>query len=87
MSSSRAVEYQLIHGRRVETSYNGVLFCGVVVEETRNTVAIRTDRGVKTLPKKEAVFRFNPGEPHEVKIDGSLLVGRPIERLLRERRR
>ncbi|MEM1942880.1 MAG: ribonuclease P protein subunit [Candidatus Caldarchaeum sp.] len=87
MSSSRMVEHQLLHGRRVETSYNGVVFRGVVVEETRNTVAIRTDWGVKTLPKKETVFRFNPGEPNEVKIDGSLLVGRPVERLSRERRR
>ncbi|MEM4561208.1 MAG: ribonuclease P protein subunit [Candidatus Caldarchaeum sp.] len=87
MSLSKEVAYLLIHGWRVEASYNGMLFSGVVVDESRSTITIRTDKGVKTLPKKEAVFRFNPGEPHEVKIDGSRLFGRPIERLLRERRR
>ncbi len=60
---------------------------GRVVDETRNTLVIETGEREKTIPKNETVFRFTledeDGEP-VVEIDGTLLVGRPEERILKK---
>ncbi|MEM3382841.1 MAG: ribonuclease P protein component 1 [Nitrososphaerales archaeon] len=54
---------------------------GEVVDETKNTLKIYTKDRIKTIPKAHSVFIFNLPDGIKVKIHGSLLVGRPEERL------
>jgi RNase P/RNase MRP subunit p29 len=69
-----------ILGRRLKAFYNGKMFEGVVVGETKNMVEVETVTGVKKLPKNETVFYLDEGG---VKIEGRKLVGRSFERMLR----
>ncbi|MCS7129508.1 MAG: ribonuclease P protein subunit [Candidatus Caldarchaeum sp.] len=85
MSNNLSHSDLFILGKRVEAVYNNRVFIGFVVDETRNTIKIRTDKGDRTLPKSQTKLRINPDEPSEVKIEGACLVGRPHERLLRVR--
>lgn len=62
---------------------------GRVVDETRNTLVIETGDTETTVPKDESVFRFaleDEGGEDEilVEIEGTLLVGRPEERILKK---
>ena len=56
---------------------------GKVVDETKNTFVIETEKGMKRVIKQNAVFEFRLGK-RRVRIDGRLLVGRPEERLKKE---
>jgi RNase P/RNase MRP subunit p29 len=69
-----------ILGRRMKAFYNGKMFKGVVVGETKNMVEVETVTGVKKVPKNETVFYLDEGG---VKIEGRKLVGRSFERMLR----
>ena len=69
-----------ILGRRMKAFYNGKVFEGVVVGETKNMVEVETVTGVKKVPKNETVFYLDEGG---VKIEGRKLVGRSFERMLR----
>jgi RNase P/RNase MRP subunit p29 len=69
-----------ILGRRLKAFYNGKMFEGVVVGETKNMVEVETLTGVKKVPKNETVFYLDEGG---VKIEGMKLVGRSFERMLR----
>jgi RNase P/RNase MRP subunit p29 len=69
-----------ILGRRMKAFYNGKMFEGVVVGETKNMVEVETLTGVKKVPKNETVFYLDEGG---VKIEGRKLVGRSFERMLR----
>jgi RNase P/RNase MRP subunit p29 len=69
-----------ILGRRMKAFYNGKMFEGVVVGETKNMVEVETVTGVKKVPKNETVFYLDKGG---VKIEGRKLVGRSFERMLR----
>jgi RNase P/RNase MRP subunit p29 len=69
-----------ILGRRMKAFYNGKMFEGVVVGETKNMVMVETVTGVKKVPKNETVFYLDEGG---VKIEGRKLVGRSFERMLR----
>jgi RNase P/RNase MRP subunit p29 len=69
-----------ILGRRMKAFYNGKMFEGVVVGETKNMVEVETLTDVKKVPKNETVFYLDEGG---VKIEGRKLVGRSFERMLR----
>jgi RNase P/RNase MRP subunit p29 len=69
-----------ILGRRMKAFYNGKMFEGVVVGETKNMVEVETLTGVKKVPKNETVFYLDDGG---VEIEGRELVGRSLERMLR----
>lgn len=51
---------------------------GIVIEDTKNTIKIRTDNKVKTLTKKNIILIIN-----DKKIDGNLLIGKEEERIKR----
>ena len=51
---------------------------GLVVEDTKNTIKIRTEKGVKTLIKNSIILMIN-----DKKIDGNLLIGKEEERIKR----
>lgn len=51
---------------------------GTIADETRNTLLIETKKGMKKLVKKNITIKL---EKEGVKIKGSLLVGRPEDRI------
>jgi ribonuclease P protein subunit POP4 len=57
---------------------------GQVVDETRQTLVVATDDGEATVPKDTTVFRFTLDGGETVAVDGSLLVARPEERILKK---
>ncbi|AXI25209.1 ribonuclease P protein component 1 [Methanofervidicoccus sp. A16] len=58
---------------------------GRVVDETRNTLIIEKSNGKEiVVPKDIAVFKFKLGDNKYVKVIGSLLIGRPEDRLKRK---
>ncbi|MEM1946758.1 MAG: ribonuclease P protein subunit [Candidatus Caldarchaeum sp.] len=74
-----------ILGLTAKIEYNGRLFTGTIVRETRNTLTLKTGGSEKTIPKNGSVLRLVLEDGYEVKIEGSSLVGRPFERLLKVR--
>ena len=53
---------------------------GVIVNETRNTLSIKTSGSEKIVAKKEATFVFNL-DGTLVEVEGATLVGRPEDRV------
>jgi len=56
---------------------------GIVIDETRNTLVIRSRNGDKRVFKHCGVFRFFLPNNVVVDVDGTLIVGRPEDRLKR----
>ena len=54
---------------------------GKVVDETRNTLSIESDRMLRVFIKEQCVFLFTLPSGERVKVDGVLLVGRPEDRI------
>lgn len=53
---------------------------GEVVDETTNTLLVRTASGTKQVPKAAATFRFRLGDDTHVRVEGTRLVARPARR-------
>ncbi len=53
---------------------------GEVIDETKNLLVLRTDRGVKKVPKKDCTFRFILPSGESVIVPGKLIAFRPEER-------
>ncbi|HII94905.1 MAG TPA: ribonuclease P protein subunit [Methanofastidiosum sp.] len=51
---------------------------GLVIEDTKNTIKVRTENGVKILIKNSIILMIN-----DKKIDGNLLIGKEEERIKR----
>jgi ribonuclease P protein subunit POP4 len=60
---------------------------GTIIDETRNTFVIMQNRKRKTVIKNQSVFHFNLPDSTIVEIEGTVLVGKPEERLKRRIRR
>ena len=55
---------------------------GEVIDETQNTLRIKTEKGLKTVAKKRRTFRVWYGD-RIMKINGDLISFRPEERIKR----
>ena len=53
---------------------------GMVVDETKNTLVLRTGTGEKTVPKKGCVFRFRLPDGRQAMLDGGKIAFRPYDR-------
>lgn len=60
---------------------------GRVIDETRNMLVIQRPGKITKVPKDTAIFRFKLQNGAEVQIDGRNIVGRPEDRLKKNRRR
>ena len=58
---------------------------GNIIGETKNTILVRTSRGTKTVPKKGAATIKFALESGACFISGSSLIGRPEDRISRNR--
>ncbi len=85
--SSKKYSNLFLLGREVRIFYNGRSFNGTVVDETRNTLILKTAGNEKTFPKLKSDIYIRSADGVEVKIEGSKLLGRPFERLLKTVRR
>jgi ribonuclease P protein subunit POP4 len=54
---------------------------GKVIDETRNTLIIRTSSGDKMIPKMHSCFRFRFEGGTKVDVDGSVLIIPPEKRV------
>jgi ribonuclease P protein subunit POP4 len=55
--------------------------CGQVIDETRNTLLIRTPCGNRMVPKQHSCFRFTLEGGLKVEVDGSALIMAPERRV------
>ena len=60
---------------------------GTVINETRNTFVIKQNSRRRIIIKDQSVFHFTLPDATIVEIEGTMLVGRPEERLKRRIRR
>jgi ribonuclease P protein subunit POP4 len=61
---------------------------GKVVDETRNTLVVECeDEKQRTFIKDHCVFSFELPSGEKVRVDGSLLVGRPEDRIKKKLKR
>jgi ribonuclease P protein subunit POP4 len=60
---------------------------GRVVDESRNILTIETSKGVRNLPKDSCVFSFRLPSGEWVRVEGSLLVARPEDRIKKRLRK
>jgi len=59
---------------------------GIIIDETKNTIVLKTDKGPKIIPKKDAIFRIKLPSKQIVEVDGKVLIGRPEDRLKKKYR-
>ncbi len=60
---------------------------GEVISETRNTFTLSQEGKAKCVVKDQAVFQFTFSDGTVVEIDGTLLVGKPEDRLKKQVKR
>ena len=54
---------------------------GCIVDETRNTFLLETQRGIKRIPKMNTSLIFDLPKGQRVKITGSILISQPENRI------
>lgn len=54
---------------------------GTVIDETKNTLVIKTNDGEKKIAKENAKFMFTIQDNRRVIVDGNLLLGKPETRI------
>ena len=54
---------------------------GKIVDETKNTLIIKSGGKEKRIPKKDTIFLFHLSTNTAIEIYGNLLIGRPEERI------
>ena len=54
---------------------------GLIIDETKNTFSVQTDKGIKTLEKQHRLLRVTLPDGGSVKIDGNALSVSPSRRV------
>lgn len=78
------IQHELIglHARVTESANKDCIgITGTVVNETKNLLIIKTKKGEKKIQKKYTKFIFKLPDGKKVKVDGSMLVARPENRI------
>ena len=78
------IKHELIGLRTAVTessnpAYRGI--SGMIVNETKNTIMIKTKRGLKKVQKKGSTFTITLPDKRKVKVEGKRLVARPEDRI------
>ena len=69
------------------TNKSAVGLEGTVIDESRNTLTVRTAKGPKSLVKEQCIFSFLLLSGERVRVDGKVLVGRPEDRIKKKQKR
>jgi len=65
-----------------ESTDNGLVgISGMIVDETRNTFLVETERGLKRIPKSKTSLTFTLQNGQKVKVSGSILISQPENRI------
>lgn len=84
ISEKNIIRHELI-GLNVEIadSFNKIQIGkkGLVVDETKNLLVIETWKGTKKIQKRGTKFIFTIPSGKKIKVDGSIIVKRPEERI------
>jgi ribonuclease P protein subunit POP4 len=70
----------------VEATHPGYKCRGVIVAETKNTIKVKMQDGVKTVPKRCVTFDVRLPGGETVRIDGRLMTARPEDRIKKKHR-
>ncbi|MEM2212545.1 MAG: ribonuclease P protein component 1 [Candidatus Nezhaarchaeales archaeon] len=72
----------------LESQHKGYVgISGLVIDETMNMLYVLHNGSVKALPKRVCTFIFELPDGTQVKVEGSILVGRPEDRVKRPLKR
>lgn len=65
---------------------NSLIYNGLIIDETKNTLLVRTSEGVvKRFPKKSIILTILGDEGHEYTVNGKHIIGVLKERTKRSR--
>lgn len=85
MITSKNVFYHELIGlySEVVNSSNKFLIgiCGDIIDETKKTISIETEHGIKIVPKDSSVLHLFLPNGEWVEIEGKILVNRPEDRI------
>ena len=60
---------------------------GRIVDETRNTLLVETERGTKRIPKLNTSLTFTLPDGQRARVSGSILISRPENRINKKMQR
>jgi ribonuclease P protein subunit POP4 len=60
---------------------------GRIVDETRNTLLVETERGTKRIPKSNTSLTFTLPDGQRARVSGSILISRPENRINKKMQR
>ena len=63
-------------GKEAKITYSNITFKGIVVDETKNTLTIKTEKGKKSVIKQNSII-----EIENKKINGKQITKRPEDRI------
>jgi ribonuclease P protein subunit POP4 len=71
-----------LRAKVVEASDSGLKgLSGVISDETKNTLTLKGSKGPKKVPKEHVTLSIHTDSGDELLVNGSLLLGRPEERI------
>ena len=60
---------------------------GMIVDETRNTILVDTERGTKRIPKSNTSLTFTLPDGQKARVSGSILISQPENRINKKMQR
>jgi ribonuclease P protein subunit POP4 len=60
---------------------------GRIVDETRNTLLVETERGIKRIPKSNTSLTFTLPDGRRARVSGSILISQPENRINKKMQR
>ena len=60
---------------------------GRIVDETRNTLLVETERGTKRIPKSNTSLTFTLPDGRRARVSGSILISQPENRINKKMQR
>jgi ribonuclease P protein subunit POP4 len=60
---------------------------GRIVDETRNTLLVETERGLKRIPKSNTSLIFTLADGQRARVSGSILISQPENRINKKMQR
>ncbi|MEA1924460.1 MAG: ribonuclease P protein subunit [Candidatus Altiarchaeota archaeon] len=75
-----------LRAKVVGSKYQGCRCEGGIVDETLNTITLKTRDGEKKIPKKDSLFEFTLPSEAKVRVEGGLLLSRSEDRTKKKHR-
>ena len=67
-------------GIEAQVTCYGNTYTGKILNESKNTIEIKTEKGVKMIPKDQAIIQIQLND-HKININGNQLKGRHEDRI------